>query len=111
MAPLRRLFVGAVDSGRGGDVGRHGYGEVRGDDREIRQHVRALGGDLAVGGGIGSSAALNARADGDALGGGAQVPPVIKPLTGGTDCQLDDVAFIGVFARSLQVMVACADAA
>ena len=67
--------------------------------RPALRSVRVLGGDLAVAGGIGSSAALNARADGDTLGAGAHGPPVIKPLTGGTDCQLDDVAFIGFFAR------------
>ncbi|SDI59237.1 tripartite tricarboxylate transporter substrate binding protein [Alloyangia pacifica] len=62
------------------------------------------------GGGIGSSAAIHARADGYTLGAGAQGPLVIKPLIGGTDYQLDDVEFIGLYARSLQVMVACADA-
>ncbi|MCA0963029.1 tripartite tricarboxylate transporter substrate binding protein [Salipiger bermudensis] len=62
------------------------------------------------GGGIGSSAAINARPDGYTLGAGAQGPLVIKPLIGGTDYQLDDVEFIGLYARSLQVMVACADA-
>ncbi|MCA1283875.1 Bug family tripartite tricarboxylate transporter substrate binding protein [Salipiger bermudensis] len=62
------------------------------------------------GGAIGSSAAVNARADGYTLGAGAQGPLVIKPLIGGTDYQLDDVEFIGLYARSLQVMVACADA-
>ncbi|MFS4436619.1 Bug family tripartite tricarboxylate transporter substrate binding protein [Paracoccaceae bacterium GXU_MW_L88] len=62
------------------------------------------------GGGIGSSAALNARADGYTLGTGAQGPLVIKPLIGGTDYSFDDVEFIGLYARSLQVMVACADA-
>lgn len=62
------------------------------------------------GGAIGSSAAINARPDGYTLGAGAQGPLVIKPLIGGTDYQLEDVQFIGLFARSLQVMVACADA-
>ncbi|MHA6344272.1 tripartite tricarboxylate transporter substrate binding protein [Roseivivax sp. CAU 1761] len=62
------------------------------------------------GGAIGSSAAINARPDGYTLGAGAQGPLVIKPLIGGTDYQLEDVEFIGLFARSLQVMVACADA-
>ncbi|ANT63661.1 C4-dicarboxylate ABC transporter substrate-binding protein (plasmid) [Salipiger sp. CCB-MM3] len=62
------------------------------------------------GGAIGSSAAIHARADGYTLGAGAQGPLVIKPLIGGTDYQLDDVEFIGLYARSLQVMVACADA-
>ena len=62
------------------------------------------------GGGIGSSAAINARPDGYTLGAGAQGPLVIKPLIGGTDYQLDDVEFIGLYARSLQVMVACSEA-
>lgn len=62
------------------------------------------------GGAIGSSATINARPDGYTLGAGAQGPLVIKPLIGGTDYQLDDVEFIGLYARSLQVMVACADA-
>ncbi|RLQ88872.1 tripartite tricarboxylate transporter substrate binding protein [Notoacmeibacter ruber] len=62
------------------------------------------------GGAIGSAAAVNARPDGYTLGAGAQGPLVIKPLIGGTNYQLDDVEFIGLYARSLQVMVACADA-
>ncbi|WP_353475988.1 tripartite tricarboxylate transporter substrate binding protein (plasmid) [Salipiger sp. H15] len=62
------------------------------------------------GGGIGSSAAIHARPDGYTLAAGAQGPLVILPLIGGTDYQFDDVEFIGLFARSLQLMVACADA-
>ncbi|WP_240989356.1 tripartite tricarboxylate transporter substrate binding protein [Salipiger mangrovisoli] len=62
------------------------------------------------GGGIGSSAAVHARPDGYTLAAGAQGPLAILPLIGGTDYQFDDVEFIGLFARSLQLLVACADA-
>ena len=62
------------------------------------------------GGGIGSSAVLNARPDGYTLGAGAQGPLVIKPLIGGTDYSIDDVEFVGLYARSLQLLVACAEA-
>lgn len=62
------------------------------------------------GGSIGSSAAIHARADGYTLGAGAQGPLAILPHIGGTDYQLEDVAFVGLFARSLQVLVACKDA-
>ena len=62
------------------------------------------------GGAIGSSATINARPDGYTLGAGAQGPLVIKPLIGGAGYTLDDVEFIGLYARSLQVMVGCADA-
>ncbi|MFC6489298.1 Bug family tripartite tricarboxylate transporter substrate binding protein [Nitratireductor sp. GCM10026969] len=62
------------------------------------------------GGSIGTSAALNARPDGYTLGSGAQGPLAILPHLGGTDYTIDDVAFVGLFARSLQVLVACKDA-
>ncbi|OOY02975.1 MULTISPECIES: tripartite tricarboxylate transporter substrate binding protein [unclassified Thioclava] len=62
------------------------------------------------GGSIGTSATLHARPDGYTLGAGAQGPLAIKPHIGGTDYTLDDVDFIGLYARSLQVFVACADA-
>lgn len=62
------------------------------------------------GGAIGTSAAVHARPDGYTLGTGAQGPISIKPLIGGTDYQVDDIEYIGLFARSLQVMAACKDA-
>ncbi|MCC5958970.1 MAG: tripartite tricarboxylate transporter substrate binding protein [Rhodobacteraceae bacterium] len=62
------------------------------------------------GGGIGTSAAVNARSDGYTLGAGAQGPIAILPHLGGTDYSIDDVEFVGLYARSLQVMVACANA-
>lgn len=62
------------------------------------------------GGSIGTSAAINARPDGYTLGTGAQGPIVIKPLIGGTDYQADSPTYIGLFARSLQVLAACKDA-
>ncbi len=62
------------------------------------------------GGAIGTSAGVHARPDGYTLGAGAQGPIAIKPHLGGTDYTVNDVEYIGLFARSLQVMVACKDA-
>ena len=62
------------------------------------------------GGAIGTSAAVHGRPDGYTVGAAAQGPIAIKPHIGGTDYQVDDFAFVGLFARSLQVMVACKDA-
>lgn len=62
------------------------------------------------GGAIGTSANVHARPDGYTLGAGAQGPIAIKPHVGGTDYTADDIEYIGLFARSLQVMVACSDA-
>ena len=62
------------------------------------------------GGAIGTSAAVHSRPDGYTLGAAAQGPIAIKPHIGGTDYQIDDFAFVGLFARSLQVLVACKDA-
>lgn len=62
------------------------------------------------GGAIGTSANIHARPDGYTLGAGAQGPIAIKPHVGGTDYTADDIEYIGLFARSLQVMVACNDA-
>jgi tripartite-type tricarboxylate transporter receptor subunit TctC len=59
------------------------------------------------GGSIGTSAALHARADGYTLGSGAQGPLAILPHLGRTDYTLDNVEFVGLFARSLQLLVAC----
>ena len=59
------------------------------------------------GGSIGVSAALHARPDGYTLGAGAQGPLSLLPNLGGTDYTLDDVEFIGMMSRSLQLLVAC----
>lgn len=59
------------------------------------------------GGSIGTSAALHARPDGYTLGAGAQGPLSLLPNLGGTDYKLDDVAYIGMMSRSLQLLVAC----
>lgn len=59
------------------------------------------------GGAVGTSAALFSRADGYTLGSGAQGPLAIKPHIGGTDYQIKDVNYVGLFARSLQLLVAC----
>lgn len=62
------------------------------------------------GGSIGVSAALHARPDGYTVGAGAQGPLSLLPNLGGTDYSLDDVEYIGMMSRSLQLMVGCKDA-
>ncbi|MGO4852101.1 Bug family tripartite tricarboxylate transporter substrate binding protein [Phaeovulum sp. W22_SRMD_FR3] len=62
------------------------------------------------GGAIGTSAAVHARPDGYTIGTGAQGPLALLPHLGGTDYQLDDVQFVGLFGRNLQLLVACKDA-
>ncbi|WP_445682747.1 Bug family tripartite tricarboxylate transporter substrate binding protein [Radicibacter daui] len=62
------------------------------------------------GGAIGTSAVVHARPDGYTLGSGAQGPLALLPHLGSTDYTLDQVDFIGLVSRSLQVMVACKDA-
>lgn len=62
------------------------------------------------GGAIGTSAAIHARPDGYTIGTGAQGPLALLPHLGGTDYQLDDVQFVGLFGRNLQLLVACKDA-
>lgn len=62
------------------------------------------------GGAIGTSAAAHARPDGYTLGTGAQGPLALLPHLGGTDYQVDDINFIGLFGRNLQLLVACKDA-
>ncbi|ALA20387.1 MULTISPECIES: tripartite tricarboxylate transporter substrate binding protein [unclassified Chelatococcus] len=62
------------------------------------------------GGAIGTSAALHARPDGYTLGMGAQGPLALLPHYGGTDYKLDDVQFIALMGRNLQLVVACAKA-
>ncbi len=59
------------------------------------------------GGSIGVSAGLHSRPDGYTVGAGAQGPLSLLPHLGGTDYTLDDVAFIGMMSRSLQLLVAC----
>ena len=59
------------------------------------------------GGSIGSSATVHAQPNGYTLGAGAQGPLAILPHLGGTDYAIEDVEFVGLFARSLQVLVAC----
>lgn len=59
------------------------------------------------GGSIGASAALHSRPDGYTIGAGAQGPLSLLPHLGGTDYSLDDVEFIGMMSRSLQLLVAC----
>lgn len=62
------------------------------------------------GGSIGMSATIHARPGGYTLGAGAQGPLSLLPHLGGTDYSIDDVEFIGMMSRSLQLMVACKDA-
>lgn len=62
------------------------------------------------GGTIGTSAAIHARPDGYTLGAGAQGPLSLQPHLGGTDYDLDDVEFIALFGRNIQLMVGCANA-
>ncbi|WP_319412603.1 tripartite tricarboxylate transporter substrate binding protein [uncultured Cohaesibacter sp.] len=62
------------------------------------------------GGSIGTSAAINAKADGYTLGTGSQGPLALLPHYGGTDYQVDDIAYIGLMGRNLQLVVGCANA-
>lgn len=62
------------------------------------------------GGTIGTSATIHAAPDGYTLGAGAQGPLALAPHLGGTDYKISDVEFIGLYARSLQLLVACANA-
>ncbi|HBS21696.1 MULTISPECIES: tripartite tricarboxylate transporter substrate binding protein [Thalassospira] len=62
------------------------------------------------GGSIGTSGAVESRPDGYTLGAGAQGPLALLPHLGGTTYQIENVEFIGLFGRNLQVMVACKDA-
>ncbi|WP_316858728.1 tripartite tricarboxylate transporter substrate binding protein [uncultured Cohaesibacter sp.] len=62
------------------------------------------------GGSIGTSAAAHGRPDGYTIGAAAQGPIAIKPHIGGTDYEVGSFNYVGLFARSLQVMVACKDA-
>ena len=62
------------------------------------------------GGSIGTAGAVESRPDGYTLGAGAQGPLALLPHLGGTTYQIENVEFIGLFGRNLQVMVACKDA-
>lgn len=62
------------------------------------------------GGAIGTSAIIHARPDGYTVGAGAQGPLALLPHLGSTDYTIDDIEFIGLVGRNLQVMVACKDA-
>ncbi|MFV0359211.1 Bug family tripartite tricarboxylate transporter substrate binding protein, partial [Tropicimonas sp.] len=62
------------------------------------------------GGSIGTSATINARPDGYTIGTGSQGPLALLPHYGGTDYTIDDIAFIGMMGRNLQLVVACARA-
>ncbi|MBN2752998.1 MAG: tripartite tricarboxylate transporter substrate binding protein [Rhodospirillaceae bacterium] len=59
------------------------------------------------GGSIGTSATIHARPDGYTLGAGAQGPLALMPHLGGTDYQIQDVDYVGMMSRSLQLLVAC----
>jgi len=59
------------------------------------------------GGGIGTSAVVHARPDGYTIGAGAQGPIAILPHVGGAEYGVEDLEYIGIFARSLQLLVAC----
>lgn len=78
---------------------------------------RALGGatvvvqnDTGGGGGIGTGNALKAEPDGYTLGTGAQGPIALLPHYGATTYTIEDVDFLALMARNLQVVLACANA-
>lgn len=62
------------------------------------------------GGAIGTGDALKAAPDGYTLGTGAQGPIALLPHYGGTTYKIDDVDFLALLGRNLQVVLACADA-
>ena len=62
------------------------------------------------GGAIGTGSALAAKADGYTLGTGSQGPIALLPHYGATSYTIDDVDFLGLMGRNLQVVLACADA-
>ncbi|MDB6454183.1 Bug family tripartite tricarboxylate transporter substrate binding protein [Falsirhodobacter sp. 20TX0035] len=62
------------------------------------------------GGGIGTGEALKATPDGYTLGTGAQGPIALLPHYGATTYNIDDVDFLALMARNLQVVLACKDA-
>ena len=62
------------------------------------------------GGAIGTGSSLSAKPDGYTLGTGAQGPIAILPHYGATTYGIDDVEFLGLMGRNLQVVLACAQA-
>jgi tripartite-type tricarboxylate transporter receptor subunit TctC len=62
------------------------------------------------GGGIGTGAALKAKPDGYTLGTGAQGPIALLPHYGATSYTIDDVDFLALMGRNLQIVLACAKA-
>lgn len=59
------------------------------------------------GGAIGTGAALNAEPNGYTLATGAQGPLSLLPHYGGTTYTIEDVEFIALMARNLQLVLAC----
>jgi len=62
------------------------------------------------GGAIGTGSAVMAKPDGYTLGTGAQGPVALLPHYGATSYGIDDIDFLGLMGRNLQVVLACADA-
>lgn len=62
------------------------------------------------GGAIGTGSALAAAPNGYTLGTGAQGPIALLPHYGATTYDIDDVDFLGLMGRNLQVVLACANA-
>lgn len=62
------------------------------------------------GGAIGTGDALKAAPDGYTLGTGAQGPIALLPHYGGTTYKIDNVDFLALLGRNLQVVLACANA-
>lgn len=62
------------------------------------------------GGGIGTGAALSAEPDGYTLGTGAQGPIALLPHYGATTYTIDDVDFLALMGRNLQIVLGCANA-
>lgn len=62
------------------------------------------------GGAIGTGDVLKAAPDGYTLGTGAQGPIALLPHYGGTTYTIDDVDFLALLGRNLQVVLACANA-
>ncbi|MFH1803917.1 MAG: tripartite tricarboxylate transporter substrate binding protein [Pseudomonadota bacterium] len=79
-------------------------------ERNIEGSTMVVRNQPGGGGSIGTSGALFPRPDGYTLGTGAQGPLALLPHLGGTPYTIDDVEFIGLFGRNLQVLVSCKDA-
>lgn len=78
--------------------------------RTVKGSTMVIRNQPGGGGSIGVSATIHARPDGYTLGAGAQGPLSLLPHLGGTDYSLEDVEYIGMMSRSLQLLVACKDA-